>query len=110
MSQLLQMTGCKMVHQPTLGGRVPAHDINQETSVEGIYAAGDASGIEEASTAMIEGRVAGLAAAYSLGYLDEKTFLEKRTRQLENMNGLRSGPHGDLRAKAKDMLNAAMKR
>ena len=65
MSQLLQMTGCTMVHNPTLGGRVPAHDINQETSIAGIYAAGDASGIEEASTAMIEGRVAGLAAAHS---------------------------------------------
>lgn len=108
MSQLLQMTGCKMVHQPILGGRVPAHDIDQQTSVEGIYAAGDASGIEEASTAMIEGRVAGLAAAHSLGYIDEITFLEKRRQQLENMNGLRSGPHGDSRAKAKETLNAAM--
>ena len=108
MSQLLQMTGCRMVHQPTLGGRVPAHDINQETSTRGIYAAGDASGIEEASTAMIEGRIAGLAAAHSLGYLDEPTFLEKRTRQMENMQGLRSGPHGDLRAAAKETLNTAM--
>lgn len=108
MSQLLQMTGCRMVHQPTLGGRVPAHDINQETSVRGIYAAGDASGIEEASTAMIEGRIAGLAAAHSLGYLDGSAFLEKRNQQMENMQGLRSGPHGDLRAAAKDTLNAAM--
>ena len=108
MSQLLQMTGCKMVHNPTLGGRVPAHDLNQETSIAGIYAAGDASGIEEASTAMIEGRVAGLAAAHSLGYLDEKAFLEKRDQQLKNMHGLRSGPHGDMRARAKEELNAAM--
>ena len=37
MTQLLRMTGCKMVHLPGLGGRVPAHDLNQETSVKGIY-------------------------------------------------------------------------
>ena len=108
MSQLLQMSGCKMVHNATLGGRVPAHDANQQTSIDGIYVAGDASGIEEASTAMIEGRVAGLAAARSLGYLGENEFTEKRDQQLQNMNGLRSGPHGDMRARAKEELNAAM--
>jgi thioredoxin reductase len=109
MAQLLQMSGCKMVYIPNLGGRVPAHDLNQETTLPGIYVAGDASGIEEASTAIIEGRIAGLSIAQSLGYLKEQDFLEQRDQQLQSMRGLRSGSHGEARGKAKGYLNAVMK-
>jgi len=109
MTQLLRMTGCKMVHLPGLGGRVPAHDLNQETSVKGIYVAGDAAGIEEASTAIIEGRIAGLAIARSLGYLDESEFSKQRDAQLKSIVGLRSGSHGEARGKAKNYLNAMMR-
>lgn len=109
MTQLLQMSGCKMVYVPNLGGRVPAHDLNQQTTLPGIYVAGDASGIEEASTAIIEGRIAGLSIAQSLGYLEEQAFLEQRDQQLQSMRGLRSGSHGEARGKAKDYLNAVMK-
>jgi len=103
------MTGCKTAFVPALGGRLPAHDENQETSVKGIYAAGDVSGIEEASTSVIEGRIAGLAIAHSLGYLDEPSFLERRAQQFASMKGLRSGSHGERRGKAKEYLNAVMK-
>jgi thioredoxin reductase len=109
MTQLLRMAGCKTAFVPTLGGRLPVHDENQETSVKGVYVAGDASGIEEASTAVIEGRIAGLAIARSLGYLDESSFLEQRAQQFSSMKGLRSGSHGERRGKAKDYLNAVMK-
>jgi thioredoxin reductase len=109
MNQLLRMTGCKIVDVPGLGGKVPAHDLNQETSVKGIYVAGDASGIEEASTAIIEGRIAGLAIARSLGYLDEPDFSEQRDQQLKSMVGLRTGSHGEARGKAKEYLNTMLK-
>lgn len=108
MTQLLQMSGCKMVYIPNLGGNVPAHDIDQQTSIEGIYVAGDVSGIEEASTAIIEGRIAGLAIAHSLGYIEEQLFLEQRNQQLQNIKGLRSGTHGDARRAAKEELNMAI--
>jgi len=109
MTQLLRMAGCKTAFVPALGGRLPVHDENQETSVRGIYVAGDVSGIEEASTAVIEGRIAGLAIAHSLGYLDEPSFLEKRAQHFASMKGLRSGSHGERRGKAKEYLNAVMK-
>jgi thioredoxin reductase len=109
MTQLVRMAGCKMAYVPTLGGRIPAHDENQETSIKGIYIAGDISGIEEASTAIIEGRIAGLAIAYSLGYLKEKEFLDQRERQYRSMQGLRSGSHGQARRKAKEYLHAVLK-
>jgi len=69
----------------------------------------DVSGIEEASTAIIEGRIAGLAIAHSLGYLDKKSFLERRGLQYRSIQGLRSGSHGERRGKAKQYLNAMMK-
>jgi NADPH-dependent 2,4-dienoyl-CoA reductase/sulfur reductase-like enzyme len=109
MTQLLRMSGCSMVHEPGLGGKVPAHDLNQETSIPNIYVAGDASGIEEASTAIIEGRIAGLAIANKLGYLKDDEFHIKREEQLQSMKGLRSGAHGEMRGKAKERLNLAIK-
>ena len=81
MTQLLRMTGCKTAFVPALGGRLPVHDENQETSIRGVYVAGDVSGIEEASTAVIEGRIAGLAIAHRLGYLDDASFKEQRALQ-----------------------------
>ncbi|MEO0077970.1 MAG: hypothetical protein ABIK86_03110, partial [candidate division WOR-3 bacterium] len=48
-----------------LGGNVVWHDEHMQTSVAGVYVAGDASGIEEASAALLEGRVAGAHAAMS---------------------------------------------
>jgi pyruvate/2-oxoglutarate dehydrogenase complex dihydrolipoamide dehydrogenase (E3) component len=109
MTQLLRMAGCQMVYVPKLGGHLPAHDQNQKTSLKGVYVAGDASGIEEASTAIIEGRIAGLAIAHRLGYLDEPTFIKKRAEQVKSMVGLRSGSHGEARKKAKEYLNAVLK-
>ena len=109
MIQLLRMAGCKTAFVPALGGRLPVHDENQNTSIKDIYVAGDVSGIEEASTAVIEGRIARLAIAHSLGYLDEKTFMEQRAEQYKSMKGLRSGSHGEQRGKAKEYLNAVMK-
>jgi thioredoxin reductase len=107
-TQLIRMAGCKMANSPVLGGQLPAHDLNQETSIKGLYVAGDASGIEEASTAIIEGRIAGLAIANSLGYLDDSAFLSARDEQLQSMVGMRSGSHGEVRAKAKEYLNTMM--
>lgn len=69
MSQLLKMAGCRMEDNPRKGGQVPIVDEYGQTSVPGIFVAGDVSGIEEASSAMIEGRIAGIAAADYLGFI-----------------------------------------
>ena len=107
MTKLLQMSGCKMVYIPALGGYIPAHDLDQQTSIPQVYIAGDVSGIEEASTAIIEGRIAGLAIAHSLDYMDDQSFLKQREQQLRNMEGLRTGSHGEIRRSSKEELNAA---
>lgn len=94
LAELLWQIGCKMVFVPELGGHVPLRNENLETSLEGIYIAGDVAGIEEASSAMVEGRLAGLCAAQSLGHKAEN-YEELRKDCLEQLDSLRSGPVGE---------------
>jgi thioredoxin reductase/Fe-S-cluster-containing hydrogenase component 2 len=89
MSQLTKMAGCSMKDTPT--GYVPECDETGATSIPGIFAAGDVSGIEEASSAMIEGRIAGISAANYLGYVS-KEKQEERIKELHNaLVSLREG-------------------
>ncbi len=89
MSQLLSMAGCQM--QDTPGGFVPVCAESGETSVPGIFAAGDVSGIEEASSAMIEGRISGLAAGKYLGFITGEE-LAGLSQELEKaLQSLREG-------------------
>jgi len=47
------------------------------TNIKNIFVAGDLAGIEEATTAMIEGKIAGLAVARDLTGIDLQADLEK---------------------------------
>lgn len=91
MSQLLKMAGCKMSDDPKKGGQVPICDTYGRTSLSGIFAAGDVSAIEEASSAMIEGRMAGVCAAEYLGYIDEEEEKKELAKLDDALNGLRQG-------------------
>lgn len=91
MSQLLKMAGCKMEDNPRRGGQVPICDACGRTSIPGIFVAGDVSGIEEASSAMIEGRMAGITAAEYLGFIEEKERKEQMDTLELALNGLRQG-------------------
>ena len=93
LAELCWQAGCHMEFIRELSGHVPVTDENLMTSVEGIYAAGDVSGIEEASSAMVEGRLAGYAAAASLGYDTERSQKEVEAARAE-LKELRSGPMG----------------
>lgn len=93
LTELCWQAGCKMAFIRELSGHIPLTDDNLETTVSGIYAAGDVSGIEEASSAMVEGRLAGYAAAESLGYKPEEAAALKKAAQ-DELSELRSGPTG----------------
>jgi len=105
-TDLYRMAGCKVKHIKELGGHVAIHDENMETTVSGIYVAGDASGIEEASTAIEEGRLAGLASARSIGYISEEEFIGKKENINQRLISLRSGIFGETRFRAKRELIA----
>jgi len=57
--------------------------------------------VEEASTAMEEGRLAGLSAAKSLGAGDPRILDSEIGEACERLDALRMGPFGAARAAAK---------
>jgi len=101
---LAGIAGCQFIYIHELGGFIPMHNCDMQTSVKDIYVAGDISGIEEASTALEEGRLAGLSVAESLGYLKTEKCLNKKNEFRKRLRDLRSGPFGELRRKLKEPL------
>ena len=105
LTELCWQAGCDMAFIRELSGHIPLTDENLETSVPGVYAAGDVSGIEEASSAMVEGRLAGCAAAESLGYEPVRAAAEKEAaresyvRELAQLNGRREETLGQIKKK-----------
>lgn len=89
--ELAQMAGVRIEYIPELGGYVPYRDREMRTNIKNIFVAGDLAGIEEATTAMIEGRIAGLAVAGELTGTDQPD-LEKMQQELIEF---RSGPFSD---------------
>lgn len=104
LTELTWMVGCKFNYIPELGGFIPKHNDNMETSIPGIYVAGDISGIEEASSAMEEGRLAGIAILESLGYFKKNVADKKKAVIRKRLNELRSGPFGEIRRIAKEKI------
>jgi sarcosine oxidase subunit alpha len=92
-----------MVYVPELGGHVAWHNEVMQTSLCHVYLAGDVSGIEEASTAMLEGRVAGAhAAAQVLSPSPESQ--QVITESQAELCAIRKGPFGDKAACGKAKL------
>lgn len=93
LNELLAMRGCEMKYVPQLSGTVPVRDENYETTVENVFAAGDITGVEEASAAMVEGYLAGLCAAAKIGHKADD-FEERKADFVKQLDDLRSGPVG----------------
>lgn len=94
LTELLMQAGCDMKYIPELGGLVPIRNGNYQTTKKGIYVAGDVSGIEEASSAMVEGYIAGLCASKSIGY-EHHQFNEIKQDYMDQLKSLRSGIVGE---------------
>jgi len=115
LTELLWLMRCEMEYKSNLGGFIPVHNKNMETSISGIYIAGDVAGIEEASIAMEEGKIAGIAAAESLGNImfDKARIIKNRAK--ESLLQLRLNPsftprrtgenNGDIKNSQIEILN-----
>lgn len=91
-TEIFWQAGCEMLFVPQLCGHVPYRDGTMRTSNPDIWVAGDASGIEEASAAMVEGRIAGHSAAKALGKPVRGENLDEYRQRLEH---LRAGEVGE---------------
>ena len=95
--KLLHHGGCNLEFQPKMGGYVPERTERMKTSRDDVYVAGDSAGIEEATSAMLEGAIAGADAALTIGKggSTEEELIES---SLDELTQLRAGPHcADLR-------------
>jgi sarcosine oxidase, subunit alpha len=63
LTELAMVAGCKYAHVPELGGIIPLHGHNYETSASGVFVAGNMTGIESATVALAQGRAVGAAIA-----------------------------------------------
>ena len=101
---LLLLAGVSFTFSARLGGHVPLQDADMATSVPGVFVAGDITGVEEASTAMEEGRLAGIAAAGYLGLAAEADAARDKEAVRRRIAVLRSGPFGLGRRQAKEEI------
>ncbi|RMF84438.1 MAG: FAD-dependent oxidoreductase [Nitrospinota bacterium] len=69
--ELTALCGCEHQYNPKLGGWIPRYNEEMETTVPGVFVAGETAGIAGAVVAMEEGKVAGIAAARRLGHLSD---------------------------------------
>jgi NADPH-dependent 2,4-dienoyl-CoA reductase/sulfur reductase-like enzyme/Fe-S-cluster-containing hydrogenase component 2 len=103
-TELTRLAGCKHSFSRELGGLVPLHSERMETTVDGIYVAGDAAGIEEASVAIDEGRLVGTSLAEDLGMISSESVAKTSKEIWIRLNELRSDFFGEPRKKAKTLL------
>lgn len=101
---LVKLAGCKLTFNGAFGGYIPLHNERMETSCKGVFVAGDTTGVEEANTALEEGKIAGISAAEDLGLLDSKTATETRTEIWSRLHALRLGPFCERRMKEKEVI------
>src|SRR5699024_10167836 len=88
LAELASVAGVPFQYAEELGGHVPIHNERMETPLEGVYVAGNITGIESAKVAREQGRVAGLSIAKKL---TEKPDLEVQLNQaLANVHATRN--------------------
>lgn len=100
LTELLWQAGADFDYIAELGGFVPLHDSRMESTVPGLYVAGDVTGVEEAPIAMEEGRLAGISAAEACGRLESAAAENLRAHAIERISQLESGT-GESRKRAR---------
>jgi len=61
LAELAAVAGCPFRYIESLGGHVPVHNERMETPLEGLFVAGNITGIESAKVARAQGTLAGLS-------------------------------------------------
>lgn len=86
--ELTVLTGCRHHYVHELGGWVPVRDALMQTSVSGVFAAGDGAGVSGALVALEEGRIAGISAAQHAGVIGRAEAENRRAASLERLRSL----------------------
>lgn len=76
-TELTRLAGCEQRFDPHFGSFATVTDADFETSVRGIFAVGEVRGIGGVEVALLEGQMAGNAAAQQLGFRPDGRDLRK---------------------------------
>lgn len=101
---LVKLADCKLTFNGPFGGYIPLHNEKMETSREGVFVAGDTTGVEEANTALEEGKIAGISAAEELGLISSENADLMRAEIWKRLDSLRLGPFGERRMMEKENI------
>ncbi len=108
LTELLWQAGAGFDYIPELGGFVPLHNGHMQTTVDGLFVAGDVTGVEEAPIAMEEGVLAGVSAAEATGRISPAEADAVRAESEARIAMLESGAFGESRKAARHMQMADM--
>jgi thioredoxin reductase/bacterioferritin-associated ferredoxin len=86
--ELTRLAGCEHRYELPLGGWIPVRNHNMETSVPGVYAVGDCTGVAGSLVAIEEGRIAGISASCSLGHLPSREARMSKEPSRSRLAGL----------------------
>jgi NADPH-dependent 2,4-dienoyl-CoA reductase/sulfur reductase-like enzyme len=87
-TELTRLARCAHRYEQRLGGWLPIRSDQMETTVPGIYAAGDCAGVAGSVAAIEEGRIAGLAAAQALKHLSGEEAQRRMRPHRERLAGI----------------------
>lgn len=79
LAELAAVAGCPFQYIPELGGHVPHHSETMETPLDGLFVAGNITGIESGKIAMAQGTTAGLSIVKHAG--KESNTIDQKLQQ-----------------------------
>lgn len=88
LAELAAVAGCPFQYIPELGGHVPHHSETMETPLDGLFVAGNITGIESGKIAMAQGTIAGLSIAKYAGKKSE-TIDQQLQQAIQNVRTVR---------------------
>lgn len=86
--ELTQLAGCDHRYVHAVGGWVPLRNPQMETTVPGLFAVGDGTGVRGALVAIAEGRIAGITAAEQAGHLHPTEADRRRAPFIRRLKSL----------------------
>lgn len=88
LAELAALIGCSFKYSEELGGHVPVHNEQMETELDGVFVAGNITGIESSKVAMAQGEVAGLSIIRKI--VNDPGYITKQLKKsIENVHEVR---------------------
>lgn len=98
LAELAAVAGCPFQYIPELGGHIPLHSEAMETPLNGLFVAGNITGIESGKIAMMQGTTAGLSIVKyannnTVAIVEQLQKAMKRVQQVRQQAAIQFNPN-----------------